>query len=64
MNGWKNNKMTEKEKKEDTERYKLQEVPENFRIGVIDTKTGEMLNELDILVKITNDIDEIKKAVK
>ena len=56
--------MTEKEKKEETVRYKLTEIPENFRLGVIDTKTEEVFNELDLLVKIANDIEEIKKAVK
>lgn len=58
--------MTEKEKEKDKEnvRYKLTEVPENFRLAIVDSKTEEAFTELDLLVKIANDIEEIKKAVK
>ena len=59
--------MTEKEKEtkdKENVKYKLVEVPENFRLVVMDTKTEETFTELDLLVKLANDIEEIKKAVK
>ncbi|MFW6225585.1 MAG: hypothetical protein ACOC3V_01335 [bacterium] len=55
--------MPEKEEKEEGEKiYKVVEVPNSFE-RAIKTPEGEIMYSDQLLVKIANDLDEIKKAL-
>ena len=51
--------MTEQNKN----RYELVEVPTETSLMVKDIKTNETLSQLDFLVRIANDINEIRRGL-
>lgn len=53
--------MSEKQKEEKKE-YEVVQVPTEHRIA-IQTPEGNLINEAQLLVKIANDIDELRKGV-
>jgi hypothetical protein len=53
--------MVEKETKK--ERYILKEVPTETALVIEDTKTLETLTQLELLLRISNDIKEIKETI-
>ena len=56
-------KSKEVKPKEVAERYNLVEVPTETGIFVKDNKTEKILNQLDLLVEMSNKLDKIEKAV-
>ena len=49
--------------KEVEERYMLVEVTTETGIAVKDNKTNKILNQLDLLIEISNKLDKIGKAI-
>jgi len=50
------------EEKEEKKVYEVIQVPTEHRIA-IQTPEGDLINEAQLLVKMANDIDEMKKSV-
>lgn len=54
--------MTE-EKKEKTDRYELVQVPTDYGLGFRDNNSEEVLDTNQLLVRLANEISEVKKAL-
>ena len=52
------------EKKEETKRYQIREVPTQTGLVITDTETSTDLDVLAVLSQIANDINEVKAILK
>ena len=54
--------MTEEKESTKEESYKVVQIPTEHRLA-IETPEGEVINDLDLLVKIANDLEVVKKSI-